>query len=360
MPKEIFRRHPANPIIMAADVKPSRPDWRVAYVINAGVTEFNGKVRLLLRVAETPNTDPASELFRSPYFDPVTGRVEYRTYDRRDPLNDFSDTRFVVRRDAGGREVERALSTISHLRLADSDDGVHFTVAEAPALSPTSYYEQFGLEDPRITRIGDEYYINYSAISPSGDVTALAVTRNFTEYQRCGVIFPPDNKDVCLFPRPINGRYYALHRPGSAKFGLHEMWISESPDLRHWGNHRLLYGCRNDAWGDRRNGCGAVPIELEEGWLEIYHAADRDHRYSLGLLLLDKEDPSRVIAAAPEPVLLPEADYELHGFFGNVVFCCGALPANGKIRIYYGCADTSIAMAEAPLQSLLDTLKMQR
>lgn len=357
MGKSMFSRHSGNPVIKAEDVKPSRPDWQVEYVINAGVTEFNGEILLLLRVAEGPRINHEGNIFHSPYYDHKAGKVEYKTCSREDKNNDFGDPRFVVCYDSSGKEIDRALSTISHLRVARSKDGINFSIEEKPAMFPSTYYEQFGIEDPRITFINGKYYINYSAISPCGDATALAVTSDFVNYERLGVIFTPDNKDIAIFPRMINGKYYAMNRPASEKFGAREMWISESPDLVCWGNHKLLYSCKNDSWGSERNGCGAVPIELDEGWLEIYHAADGNDRYSLGLMLMDRNDPSKVLAASPEPIMIPEEEYERKGFFGNVVFCCGALVQDDIVRIYYGCADTCVSTAEVPLRVLLDSLE---
>ncbi len=356
----IFKRNPQNPIIVASDIKPSRSDWRVEYVINAGVITFNNETLLLLRVAEGPISNNYGDTFYSPCFDSKTGKIEYHEFDRNDPLNNFDDPRFVVRYDEVGNEVIRALSTISHLRVATSADGVNFSIMDTPAMFPANQYEQFGIEDPRITFINGKYYINYSAISPSGDATALAVTTDFINFERLGVIFTPDNKDICIFPRKINGKYYALNRPASEKFGAREMWISESSDLVRWGNHKLLYSCSNDDWGDSRNGCGAVPIETDRGWLEIYHAADRSDRYCLGALLLDINDPSKVIGRTSGPLFEPKERYELEGVFGNVVFCCGAVvdPESQILRIYYGAADTVIAMAETPLNNVLNETSM--
>lgn len=355
---DIFKRYNCNPVISAADVKPSRPDWKVEYVINAGVTVFNGDTLLLLRVAEGPLSNQGGNAFLSPYYDADSGEVLFNEFDRKDPLNDFSDSRFVVRHDKDGREIKRALSTISHLRVARSCNNIDFNIAPAPAMFPANKYEQFGIEDPRITFIDGFYYINYSAISCSGDATALARTKDFKNFERLGIIFTPDNKDVCIFPRKIHGKYYALNRPSSEKFGAREMWISESPDLISWGNHKLLYSCKNDSWGSERNGCGAIPIEIDQGWLEIYHAADENDRYSLGAMLLDKNDPSKVIGKTATPIFEPQEIYELKGVFGNVVFCCGAiLEADEKIIIYYGGADTVLAMAEAPLKNILNKIE---
>jgi len=351
-------RHDGNPIITAADVKPSREGWNVEYVMNAGCARVDGEVLLLLRVAETPAPDPDPNIFLAPYFSEEAGDVLLRRLERDDPRNDFADSRYVLRRDEDGREVLRVLTSISHLRVARSRDGLHFEVEDRPALYPCNKYEEFGIEDPRITYLEEDgfYYFNYSACASLGVTTHLARTRDWQTYERLGVIFTPDNKDVCIFPRRINGRYYALNRPASAEYRRREIWISESPDLRCWGNHRQLMEVNSADWDGGRIGCSAVPIETEDGWLEIYHAADAADRYCLGVVLLDLDDPTRVIAKGRAPLMEPETDYEKHGFYGNVIFNCGVLCEDGVIKIYYGAADTCMAYAEVPLREVLDSL----
>jgi predicted GH43/DUF377 family glycosyl hydrolase len=186
---------------------------------------------------------------------------------------------------------------------------------------------------------------------------SLASTRDFRSFRRLGAIFPPDNKDVAIFPEKIGGRYYALHRPSSSGFGRPEIWLAESPDLLCWGNHRHLMGLREIAWDDRRIGGGAVPFRVTEGWLEIYHGADHLNRYCLGAVLLNADEPWKIIARGERPILEPEAPYEASGFFGGVVFTCGALAEDDLVKIYYGAADTSIAYAEIPLEDILKGLR---
>ncbi|GGH86343.1 putative GH43/DUF377 family glycosyl hydrolase [Pullulanibacillus pueri] len=181
-------------------------------------------------------------------------------------------------------------------------------------------------------------------------------TKDFKTVERKGMIFAPENKDVLIFPEKINGKYYALHRPVPKSVGGPEVWIAESTNLVHWGNHKHLLGLRESMWDNGRIGGGAVPIKTDKGWLELYHGADKDHRYCMGAVLLDLNDPTKVIARSNQPILEPEADYEVEGFFGNVVFSCGALLEGDKVKIYYGVADTSMAGAELSLQDILDTL----
>jgi predicted GH43/DUF377 family glycosyl hydrolase len=177
-------------------------------------------------------------------------------------------------------------------------------------------------------------------------------------FERHGVICCPDNKDVVLFPERIDGRYYALHRPVSTLFEKRDIWIAESNDLVHWGNHRYLMSPRGANWDSVKIGASAVPFRIDQGWLEIYHGSDRHNRYCLGAVLLDSKAPHKVIARAAEPILEPETEYEIQGFFGNVVFSCGLIHEEDKLRIYYGVADTAIAYAEVPLQMVLQKLKL--
>ena len=221
-------RHKNNPIITDKDVKPSREGWKVEYVMNAGCHRVGDEVLLLLRVAETPLPHKDPNIFQAPYYSEAEGKVMLRPLEKNDPLNDFRDSRFVLRYDAKGKEVLRVLTSISHLRVARSKDGVKFTVEEKPAMYPCNKYEAFGIEDPRITFLEEDgyYYINYSACASIGVTTNLARTKDWKNYERLGCIFTPDNKDVAIFPRKINGKYYALCRPASAEYRRREIWIS--------------------------------------------------------------------------------------------------------------------------------------
>ncbi|MHC4618244.1 MAG: glycoside hydrolase family 130 protein [Planctomycetota bacterium] len=344
-------RSPLNPIIRPPQVRPSRDDFEVIGVFNAGVIRFQDEVILLLRVAERPISAGRDAALVGIY-DVTRGQIVVREFSRDDAQNDFSDPRLII------RPGETYLTSISHLRLARSADGISFDIEDNPAIAPANEYESFGIEDPRVSLIDGTYYVNYVAVSPSGVTTCLASTRDFLSFERHGVIFCPENKDVTLFPERVDASYYALHRPASALFQKNEIWIAESPDLHRWGNHRRLMGPRAGLWDEVKIGGSAVPFRIEHGWLEIYHGADRASRYCLGAVLLDTKEPWKVIARAAEPVLEPEADYEIEGFFGNVVFSCGLLCEDDKLKIYYGVADTSIGYAEVPLQEVLAKLNL--
>ncbi len=331
-----------NPIVRPEDVKPSQRDFEIIGVFNAAVARYDDEVLLLLRVAERPiNRDAGIVL--SPVYDVDRHEVVALPFSRDDPQNDFLDPRLIV------RPRETYLTSISHLRLARSTDGIRFRVADAPAIQAANEYETFGVEDPRITQIDDAYYIDYVAVSPLGVTTCLATTRDFESFKRRGVIFHPDNKDVVLFPASIEGRYYALHRPHSSLFRQNDIWLAESSDLIRWGNHRRLMGTREGMWDEIRIGAGAPPFRIDEGWLEIYHGADRNNRYCMGAVLLDARQPWRILARSEKPLFEPEASYEHSGFFGNVVFSCGLLFEQGILKMYYGAADTSICYADIPL-----------
>jgi predicted GH43/DUF377 family glycosyl hydrolase len=248
------------------------------------------------------------------------------------------------------------LTSISHLRVARSRDGRDFVVDDAPALAPELWSEGYGVEDPRIVELEGRYLITYTAVSHHGIATALAETNDFSRFTRLGMIFPPENRDVTIFPEKIRGRYVCHHRPVPHHIGGYSMWAAYSPDLRHWGEHDLVMGARPGWWDGGRIGGGAVPIKTERGWLCLYHGADERNRYALGAVLCDMEQPARPLARSAEPLLVPEAAYEMEGFFDNVVFTCGAVVRGDALTIYYGAADQYVCGAEVSLSEVLDSL----
>jgi predicted GH43/DUF377 family glycosyl hydrolase len=345
-------RFPENPLIRPGDVKPSREGFQVVCAFNAGCTRVAGEVLLLLRVAERPATAPDELVAPILHPDDPSRGIELLRVKKGDPDLEEIDSRVFSYK---GRPY---LTSISHLRVARSRDGRRFTIEDAPAMQPELASEEYGIEDPRITRFGDDYYVNYSAISRQGVATGLAVTRDFRTFERRGIIFVPDNRDVTIFPEKIGGQYACYHRPASGMFHQANMWYATSPDLLHWGEHRVVATTRPGMWDGWRIGGGAVPFRTDRGWLEIYHGADADQRYTLGVMLAELDHPDRVIARSPEPILSPDAPYEREGFFGNVVFTCGAIAdADGRVLVYYGAADERIAGAETTVDELLSCLK---
>jgi predicted GH43/DUF377 family glycosyl hydrolase len=343
-------RSDKNPIITPADIKPLRDDYEVVGAFNTAVTRMGDEVLLLLRVAERPLIKNDKKAF-APIYDVDKKELVLKEFDRSDSRIDFSDPRLIVASEG------TYLTSISHLRLARSRDGINFEIEDAAAMSAANEYETFGLEDPRITKIDDIYYVNYVGVSPAGVTTCLAATKDFKTYQRKGIIFCPDNKDVVIFPEKINGKYFAIHRPSSGLFKKNDMWLSESPDLLSWGKHRFLMSQSEDGWDSVRIGAGAVPFRTDAGWVEIYHGADANNRYSLGAVLLDANEPWKVLARTSKPIFEPQADYECRGFFGNVVFTCGLLCEDEKIKLYYGASDTVTCFAKIDLADVLSALK---
>jgi predicted GH43/DUF377 family glycosyl hydrolase len=344
-------RSPQNPIIRPEDVKPSGDDFEVIGVFNAGVTRLKDQIILLLRVAERPvNKNPDFTL--AAVYDVALKRLVTIEFRKDNTQIDFSDPRLII------TPAETYLTSISHLRLARSKDGINFEIDDAPTILAANDYETFGIEDPRISLIEDTYYISYVAVSPLGVTTCLISTKDFVSYQRHGVIFCPENKDALLFSGKVEGKFYALHRPVSPLFKKQNIWIAESPDLRCWGNHRCLMGPVPGQWDEAKIGAGAVPFRTDHGWLVIYHGVDRNNRYCLGAVMLDGDEPWKIIARSNRPILEPQAGYECEGFFGNVVFSCGLLYEGDTVRIYYGAADTVICYAELSLKEILETLEL--
>ncbi|MCL4416379.1 MAG: glycoside hydrolase family 130 protein [Actinobacteria bacterium] len=344
-------RSDRNPIIKPEDIKPSRPDFRVIGVFNCGVTRFHKEVLLLMRVAEMP-VNPNPKKILVPEMDIEAKEFNVIEFDKSDPSVDYSDPR-VLKTSKG-----KFLTSVSHLHAARSKNGIEFNIDDKPAMLPENEYEKLGIEDPRITYIDDRYYVNYNAISDiTGVSVCLASTKDFKEFTRYGVIFMPDNKDASIFPEKIKDKYYALSRPISPEFGEKDIWLSDSSDITAWGNHRLLMEAREGYWDSAWIGGGAAPFKTKEGWVEIYHGVSSDERYCLGAVLLDKDEPWKIIARSEKPIIEPEAPYELRGFFGNVVFTCGALFEEGVVKIYYGAADTYIAYAEIKLEEIYKQMK---
>jgi predicted GH43/DUF377 family glycosyl hydrolase len=303
---QLFERHKDNPILTSYDWP-----YTVNAVLNPGVAEIGEQTVLLVRVE-----------------------------------------------DRGG---------VSHLSVARSTDGITNWEIDPHASFPpdtASYAEIWGVEDPRITTVGDEYFIAYTGFSQGGPLVCLAKTTDFITYERLGVIMPPEDKNAALFPQTFDGRWALIHRPvpsGSFGEGTH-IWISRSPDLHHWGDHKVLIHARRGPWWDAgKVGLGPPPLLTDFGWLIMYHGVRTTAAgaiYRLGLALTDGNDPGQLIMRSSEWVFGPEADYERAGDVPGVVFPCGWIlnKSTQTLRLYYGAADTSIAVATARLQDLLEYL----
>lgn len=346
----MIQRFANNPIITPDDVKPSREDFEVMCAFNAGATRYGNEIILLLRVAERPL--PRQGYIATATLNLESGQIEPMYINLDDPKLQYDDPRGFTYKGTF------YLTSISHLRLATSTDGCHFRIAEKPTLKPETAYETYGVEDPRITRLNDWYYVNYSGISPRGVLTALARTRDFQSFERLGVMFAPDNKDIAIFPEKINGRYYAFHRPSMKQIGAPSMWLASSENLIDWGRHEFVIGPRPGMWDSERVGCGAAPIRTSEGWLELYHASDEKVRYCTGAVLLDLEEPWKVIARSHEPFMFPETTYETEGMMPNVVFHNGLIEnGDGTLTLYYGSTDDKTCGALVSVTDILDSLR---
>jgi predicted GH43/DUF377 family glycosyl hydrolase len=382
-----------NPILIARDVKPSQPELEVVSVFNAAAAMVGDEVILLLRVAERPRTDvvPGPDALTldldqpHPILHPLPSRyreqrlVGMAFLDTRQspprivvayipadlPGLDLRDPRSIRYRNntgylkATGDGSIDFLAQISHLRVARSRDGFHFIVDDAPAIAPLTDMEEYGVEDPRATLIDGVWHITYVSVSRWGITTSLATTRDFRSFEREGVIFLPDHKDVALFPRAIRGKYVALTRPMPQSFShIFGIWIAFSDDLHHWGDHETLALPRWGQWDELRTGASSVPFLTDHGWLELYHGVDRNTTYAMGALLLDPDDPRKVIARSPTPILEPTESYERMGLFNDTVFSCGHVDlGGGKIRMYYGAADSVIAAADFSVDDIVRSLE---
>ncbi|MFU0789711.1 MAG: glycoside hydrolase family 130 protein [Virgibacillus proomii] len=350
-------RYPKNPLITPLDVPPLHEGFEVIGAFNAGVTKYQDETILLLRVAERPiSEDPM--IVKAPIYNIEKQSLDILEFNKSNKEYDFEDPRTIRRKDK--LQGFSYLTSLSYIRIARSKDGHRFTIDKDAFICPFNRYQTFGIEDARCTQIGDTYYINFSSVSEMGVCDSLVATKDFVTYQDLGNIFAPENKDVLLFPEKINGKYYALHRPSLKSIGNHDIWIASSPDLLAWGDHHHLIGIRPGSWDGGRIGGGLVPIKTEKGWLEIYHGATEDHRYCMGAVLLDLDDPTKVIARTIDPIMEPEEDYEKEGFFGEVVFGCGGIIEGDKLIMYYGVADTSMAACELSISEILDQLEKRR
>ena len=391
------QRLPQNPLITARDIKASLPTLEVVSVFNAAAARVGKEIVLLLRVAERPRTDiaPGPDALTldlaapHPMLRPMPAHyrkeqlVGMAFLDTRDggaprvvvaylPANlpglDLRDPRSIRYRNASGslRMANEGyidfLAQISHLRVARSTDGVKFTVDDTPAIAPHTDMEEYGVEDPRATFIDGEWHITYVSVSRWGITTSLATTTDFRSFERRGVIFLPDHKDVVIFPEKIGGRYVALTRPMPQSFSrIFGIWIAFSEDLLAWGGHETLCLPRPDYWDELRTGASAVPFRVDDGWLELYHGVDRDSRYAMGALLLDADDPRKVLARSAQPILEPLEPFERTGLFNETIFSCGHVElGGGRIRLYYGAADSVVAAADFEVRDIVNSLEPWR
>lgn len=252
---------------------------------------------------------------------------------------------------------------MAYLHLGMSRDGLDWKLDPKPIRMKGNRHEseiEHNDYDPRIAKIGSEYYITWCLENMHGPDVGLAKTRDFKTFTRLENPLHPTNRNCVLFPKKINGKYAMLHRPsdrGHTPFG--DIYFASSPDLTHWGGHRYVFGPRG-GWQGTKVGPGPVPIETKEGWLLIYHGvweSCNGFLYYAGGALLDLDEPWKVIARTKDYLLGPTEPYERVGDVPNVIFPSSAVVEKGVIRLYYGCADTCISVAEAELADVIDFVK---
>lgn len=242
---------------------------------------------------------------------------------------------------------------ISRFGYAVSIDGFNFFRFDKPVFTPKLILEPRGCEDPRVVKLGDSYYMTYTAYSVSGMRVCLATTDNFIHWERYEMAWAERNdKNAVLFPEKIDGKYIILHRP------MHKepmgIWISYTDNFADWyGQREVMAPSEGGNWDSAKIGAGAPPIKTEKGWLLIYHGVDEDMVYRLGVVMLSLDDPSKVIYRHPEPILEPKRDYEIRGEIPNVVFTCGACEVGDKYYVYYGGADSVIGVATVDKEDML-------
>jgi len=250
----------------------------------------------------------------------------------------------------------------SILGKAESEDGYNFIVHDKPFMIPATAgifkeYEAYGVEDPRIIFMDGEYLITYSAYSRHGVRIGLAKTKDFKTIERISLITESDYRNVVIFPEKFQGLYARLDRPHS-EISPWSIWISYSPDLKYWGESKLIMKPLQYHWDEMKIGPGAPPIKTTRGWLNIYHGVfpTMDGSvYRLGVVLHDLKDPSKIIAVGDEWILQPEEIYELTGYVHNVVFTCGAIPEDdGTVKIYWGGADKVMCVGTTRIDDLVD------
>lgn len=243
-------------------------------------------------------------------------------------------------------EENKYVSTIGY---ATSNDGIHFTRYDEPILTGKGVQEAWGIEDPRITKIGDTYYMVYAGFGGRdwSDVRiSMLESKDLKNWGNRRILLNEPNKDAAILPEKVNGKYVLFHRR------MPSIWTAVSEDLTNWEEHKIILEPRPGKWDCKKIGLAGTPIRLDDGWLMIYHGVNRNHEYRLGAALLDKEDPTKVIAVQDEPVLEPELGWEVNGLVPNVVFSCAGMIVDNFLYVYYGGADTVIGVAGIEVEKI--------
>lgn len=352
-------------LLQPKDIEPICPEFDVVGTFNPAAVQYGNDIVLLVRVSEKPRQVSFDSLL-SPRAVWEDGKLRWVT-DLFDPLGaDVRDPRKFWLPDGSLR-----LRFISHLRMIRlSLDGTEIKeVSTLPALLPKECWEELGVEDARITQIGDTFYITYVAVSRTrGVATALMTTRDFRSFKRHGVIFPTENKDVVFLPEKWRGYYVAYHRPVSdQRVNLPSIETALSPDTVYWGKYNYLFGPRPGEWDAVKVGAGPPPIRFPEGWLLLYHGVSHPTpespvgRYYVGAALLDKENPQKLIARTKLPLIPPDRSYEQAGYVPNVIFPTGAILDKDQevVTIFAGGADEVTSMLKVSVEDILSRLDAQ-
>ena len=335
-------------IIDCAEIKPSDERFEVIGAFNPAVIRVGEKTYMILRVAERAKQTEEGK-FLVPYHDPEKGLGILSI--PKDGGYDFSDVRVIKK---GG---EFYLTSLSHFRIGKSDDGEHFDFSDGIAIFPEEEYEEYGIEDARITQLDGVFYITYTAVNRNGTYVALMTTKDFVTFERKGVLFTRDDKDCVIFPDRFDGKYFAMHRPSTDENVRLDIWLAESNDLLRWTGDRALTAARLAFTESARLGAGAVPVKTDKGYVAVYHSADEKNRYFLAAMLLDGEDPSKVLAKSKKPLVEPTEEYEKTGFVNDVVFTCGLTKTGDMLNVYYGVCDSHVALAGIPISDLWDNME---
>ena len=329
-----LERFEGNPIL-----SPEGNSWKGRAVFNPGAVMFDGQVHILYR---------------------AVGKDQ------------FSRQKF-------GRDY------VSVFCLAKSDDGFNITEDSGePVIVPEYLFESAGVEDARVMKIGDHFFITYTGLQIYYDDPArqrvvedkfkrflpkrekhevfeehrdgkwfiracMARTDNFKTYDKLGIVLPNEtNKDIVLVPEPVNGRNHMYHRREP------DIWIADAEKLSRWGNHKLVLPTKPDSWKEKKVGASCPPIKTEKGWLLFYHGVDDQKVYRVSAAMFALDDPARLVNDLDYPILEPEEEYELHGDVDNVVFPCGVVEKDGRYILYYGGADTYVGAASIDKKKMLD------
>ncbi len=343
------------------DIQPSFPDWEVKGILNPAAVKKDGRVNLFARVAEAP----INHKNQSMRFPVVASKDAYDVkYEKIGKMRILKKGKRIVYLKQG---LFR-LTTFSHfkkIKLSRDGESVE-EIADFPSFFGVEGEGDYGVEDPRITKIGDKYYMTYVGVSLNEGVsTYLAESKDLKKWKRLGLIFREQNKDVVLFPNKIKGKYVALHRPeGNFVFSKPSIWVSYSKDLIYWGKERSIMQPREKSnWEYERIGGGTPPMKTKKGWLSFYHGVSKRKgkiKYSAGAVLMDLKNPEHILARSPlnEPFIKPDQKYEKEGFIGNVVFPSGAVIDKKDILLYSGGADDVVSVKRFSLNSVFRHLKV--